>query len=74
MTQPRKIILSSLVATARRWGFVFGAAALVVSPVAAEPGLAGPPQLSALANLPLYFEANRGQAGSPESFVARGRG
>lgn len=74
MTQPRKIILSSLAATARWWGLAFGTAALVSSAVAAEPGRAGPPQLSTLANLPLYFEANRGQAGSPESFVARGRG
>lgn len=74
MTQPRKTNAFLLAASARRWGLVFGMAALMASSVAAEPGLAGPPKLSMLANLPLCFEANRGQAGSPESFIARGRG
>ena len=74
MTQPYKTNAFLLTARARRWGLGFGVAALVASSVAAEPGLAGPSQLSALANLPLCFEANRGQTGRPESFVARGRG
>ncbi|MSU57419.1 MAG: hypothetical protein EXS35_04440 [Pedosphaera sp.] len=39
---------------------------------AAQPA-AAPAALAALGNLPLHFEANRGQAEAPFAFIARGR-
>ena len=74
MTRLRKPESFSLAAAARWREFVFGVAALAASAVAAEAGLAGSQPFSALANLPLSFEACRCQADGSESFIARGRG
>jgi hypothetical protein len=41
---------------------------------AGESGLQPPTNLSPLGNLPLYFEANRGQTDAAFPFLARGRG
>jgi hypothetical protein len=48
--------------------------ALALGARAIEPGLQTAPTPSPLGNLPLYFEANRGQTDAAFPFLARGRG
>ena len=60
----------------RHWSFIAALAighCVISSSSATEPAAPGSPSASRFGNLPLYFEANRGQTDEQVGFFARGR-
>jgi hypothetical protein len=72
--QFHKTILFPLAIPGCQWALAFGGASLIALSAVGQSGISREAGPSAFGNLPLYFEANRGQTGGIQSFVARGRG
>jgi Beta-propeller repeat len=73
MTQHRKTIPLRLAPVVCIWVLAFAAVSLATASGGVESGKTCVPQLAALANLPLYFEANQSSAPAGTTYVARGR-